>query len=236
LVLRTPRIDSAFSAQGSRARPNPLVLASLSEVQLLLGDRIPTIVDQGCGRLRHLELLQGLTRRLVLVDTPGQLRKPQSLFGVGGRRISQLSTWWTTETRTDIDVLTNRDFQRSHLDAACILSVCVYNVVTPQNRVELAQSAARNLRSDGIYVVIVPRNDHSIIRRQWRGIRVADGHVFRKPGVTTFFANFRDHSPLIDLIESYGLSLVRDASNYRNVWLFFRRASSSSPISSEPAP
>jgi len=85
----------------------------------------------------------------------------------------------------------------------------------------MAKAAYRNLRDNGLYVVILPRNDSSIIRRCTESNRYQDGHVFSHHGVATFYVNFDDQSVLIRLLQRLGFRLLHDLSNYRQVCLIF---------------
>src|SRR5438128_1130277 len=80
-----PRItlNPEDSAQGSTARPNPLVRASID--MILRGDfdgaGFRRVADQGAGRLRHLNVMARAFEFLCVVDTDVQLQRVQKLFG-----------------------------------------------------------------------------------------------------------------------------------------------------------
>jgi hypothetical protein len=208
------------SAQGTRARPNPLVIPSIARARAILGREPGVVVDQGAGRLRHLDLLLNEFDHLLLVDTKRQLERKQSLYGI------RQNVYAVVEDKraggADLDAMTASEFGNSSLGADLILSTAVYDVVPPDRRSGLAESAARNMAAGGLYLVIVPRNDQSIIVRCGAENAWADGHVFVRSGSSTFYANFRDHTPLIELFMDVGLQLLEDRSTYRYVRLMLQ--------------
>lgn len=209
------------SAQGSGARPNPLVDPSLR----LIADAFASprlLVDQGAGRLRHLDALTAVADKLVLVDTELQLSRRQSLLGRAKRTVVEIAEELESDGR-NVCTLTDEAFAHTNLNADAILSVCVYDAVPKPTRRELAYAAERNLRRGGMYIVIVPRNDTSITARCTDKNAFGDGHLFCRGQSCTFFHNFRDHRPLVALMESAGLRLAADRSSYRHVWLQFEK-------------
>jgi hypothetical protein len=115
-------------------------------------------------------------------------------------------------------------FGESSLQLDVVFSVCVYDALPSFHRPGIARSALQNLRPGGTYVVIVPRNDASILARCDPSNAYDDGHVFTRYGTsTTFYANFRSHDGLIKLLRRSGFELEEDRSDYRYVWLMLRR-------------
>lgn len=210
------------AAQGARARPNPYVAASLPLIGARHGElESLTVVDQGVGRLRHIEILSSSFGCVYAVDTKLQLNRCQRLFGVRGRirEIHRLRDGQLAHVRP----LSAAAFQRTRLGADAVFSVCVYQAVPEATRIQVALAALRNLRPGGTYVVIASRNDASVLRRCTSANRAEDGHVFTRNGALTFFRNFRSATPLVDLLVECGFQLVHNHSRYRHVWLVLQR-------------
>jgi hypothetical protein len=210
------------SAQGSRAKPNPLVGPTLERItELVPSPRL--LVDQGAGRLRHLGQFLSVADSLVLVDTELQLSRRQSLCGVPKTTVFDVVEGLRGAGHS-IEALAADEFASTALGADGIISLCVYDATLPRTRKEMSIAAAQNLRPGGLYFVIVPRNDSSITARCNNGNALADGHTFCRGESCTFFRNYRDHSSLVRLIERAGLRLTSDNSSYRHVWLQFEKA------------
>ena len=215
-------IQSAYSAQRSTAPPNPRIIPSLdwiSRNHLLSGALANApICDQGCGRLRHLNTLRTYSDHVCLVDQEIQLSRPGDLFTAGRMSVYEYVQLQVRQG-IDLSVLCAEKFQHSSLAFRLIVNIAVLDVVLPQERVRILAAASRNLAEGGLFVLIVPRNDSSILKRCSASNAYEDGHVFIHHGAATFFANFRDHSPLVAGLESCGLAPVADLSTYRQVCL-----------------
>lgn len=218
------RLNLEDSAQGSDAKPNPLVLPSINQVLQALGPGSGTarVADQGAGRLRHLRLMAASFRSLYIVDTPVQVNRRQRLLGVHRRNYHDLAEEWSTQARK-VTVTTSDEFLSSSLGLDFVLSACVYNGMPLVVRSELAAAASANLRVGGWYIVIASRNDRSVMRRCTDSNRHEDGYVFTRNGSTTFYVNFSDERQVADEIQRHGFSLESNRSRYDYVWLTFRR-------------
>ena len=188
-------------------------------------DRPPervTVADQGCGRLRHLPVLQEHFNTIYLVDTEFQLGRRQTLFG---QERSTIREYVDTLSSPDgsLSVLSDTEFACSALGLDLVFNTCVFDVETPAQRSAMALAAHRNLRDQGIYVLIVPRNDHSILRRCHDDNRYLDGHIFHHHGVSTFYKNFRNTGPLLQLLTDRGFSVKSDLSVHRQICLLLRK-------------
>jgi len=219
------RVSAEHSAQPSTARPNPMVRPALEWVAANMCPRLAAgaarIADQGCGRLRHLGTLRPHAREVHLVDTAAQLGRRQRLFG----RTTSITEYAPrlSDSSAGVSVATVTAFRTGTLSLDCVVCVAVYDALPPGPRSRLPRDAARNLREGGAYVVIVPRNDSSVLKRCRTGNAWADGHTFQRGRVCTFYRNFRDHRPLVTAITGSGLTLAADLSVYRQVCLIFRR-------------
>lgn len=218
-------IRSENSAQGMTAKPNPFVEVSIA---LLIENHLrkrtshsANIADQGCGKLRHLKVLLKYFSKVVVVDTALQLTRTQEL---GGDRTTVEDDVAKLRRRyPHLRVMTNQTFARSTLGLDIIFNVCVFDVVLPGTRRELVGSAYRNLRTGGLYCVIVPRNDQSITRRCVPSARYKDGYAFRRNGFSTFYKNFDDSGEIANLLRRAGFEEVADLSRYRQICLIAQR-------------
>lgn len=122
-----------------------------------------------------------------------------------------------------MQVMSAEAFSKRRLKVDVIVSVATYDVVPSRVRVGMAQAAFRNLRVGGAYVVIIPRNDTSILRRCSNRNRYLDGHVFAHHGTNTFFRNFSDKKPAVRMLNRLGFRLHRDLSIYRQVALILQK-------------
>jgi hypothetical protein len=118
-----------------------------------------------------------------------------------------------------VHALSSVEFAVSNLRLDLVVCAAVLDVVVPRTRVEVIRSATRNLAGSGLLIVIVPRNDSTILRRCSSKNAYCDGHVFPHHGVHTFYHNFRDHSPIVKICIDAGLGLEKDLSSYRQICL-----------------
>ena len=216
-----PKLQPEFSAQPMAAKPNPMVRVAIATI-LDAGFNMKCVVDQGCGRLRHLNIMLENCKRLVLVETPFQLSRKMVMDGAICTIPDHVrSMHWARRNR--IRIMSTELFGESHLGVDVVFSVCTFDVVPKAARLAMTVTAAQNLCDEGAYVVIAPRNDTTITNRFTKANAYQDGHVFYHHGIATFYANFRDNSSLIHMIERKGFELVVDLSNYRQVCLIFQK-------------
>jgi hypothetical protein len=93
------------------------------------------------------------------------------------------------------------------------------DVVPPGPRTGIVAAASRNLRKGGVYIVIVPRNDQTILVRCAPENKYRDGHIFSKGSIVTFYRNWRDHSKIAAMLEARQIEVAADLSIYRHVCL-----------------
>jgi SAM-dependent methyltransferase len=185
------------------------------------------VADQGAGRLRHLDVMARTFGCTFVVETRLQLLRRQELFGKPGQRVFDIARigrddWCATRP------VSAGAFDRSRLELDVVFSVCVYDAVPSHERPGLARAAYRNLRPGGIYVLIAPRNDASILARCTPENAYDDGHVFTRYGVSrTYFTNFRSTDRLVSVLSASGFEVVSDNSVYRHVWLILQRPNGS---------
>ncbi len=216
------------SAQGMTAPLNPFV----ERLILHLKSSLPTnrglwslrVADQGCGKLRHLKTLRKHFRTALLVDTNFQIKRTQNL---GGRWTSLEEYVGQNRGSNRLLVVDRKTFGRLRLGLDVILCCCVFDVVPPESRRQIIRSAVRNLRRGGCYWIIIPRNDQSITCRCKRKNSYSDGHIFRRNGFCTFYANYAEGSgSLLRLqrqLRAAGLRVEVDLSVHRQVCLALRK-------------
>lgn len=219
-------INSAYSAQPSIARPNPLVSLAIKHIlenALVAGDsKRLRVADQGCGKLRHLTILCLHFNTIYLIDTEFQLNRSQRLFGLDGTNIKKYISGVKMSGKK-LTVFSKLDFDSSTLNLDIVFNICVFDVEVPKTRKVMVSAAYKNLKKDGLYVVIIPRNDQSILVRCNTKNRYLDGHFFQHHGVSTFYKNYRDTKPLIQSLARQGFVLEADLSVYRQICLILRK-------------
>ncbi len=216
-------IRPELSAQGYSAQPNPMLSRFYAYAKKAQWE-MTRAADQGCGRLRHLGLMAQHHDYLVLVDTQAQMSHCQLL---AGRRITIpdfVEEWNEAGHSCCLAAMVAEEYAMTELDLDVVFSIATFDVVTRKTRHDMAESAARNLKKSGLYVVIAPRNDSSILQRCTPSCAYEDGHVFSRPAGQTFYCNFRKTDDIIDLVTAVGFVLEKDFSVYRQVALCFRRA------------
>jgi SAM-dependent methyltransferase len=217
------RLSPEHSAQANRAPPNPCVAHGVAALRQITAKKRLRIADQGCGKLRHLSLLARASRELVLVETPDQL---DSTHIENGRplRIRDLVRVESARRGIRMRVLAAPIFDRTKLGLDAVFNVAVLDVVPRVTREAILAAAYRNLRRDGYLVLIVPRNDATILRRCHAGNRWRDGHRFAQKSFDTFYSNFRDGRGLTKWVEARGFHLFSDHSIYRQFFAIFQRS------------
>ena len=215
------KIRPEYSAQRRSHPPNPALESALHFVKDLRPEANSwgRVADLGCGKLRHYDIMASHSTELYLIDTKEQLsaihndgRVEYSVHQVGAK---------ARKHGKEIHVLTADDFASAELNLDLIVCVAVLDVVLARTRSQMIKSAAHNLRKSGLLILIVPRNDTTILDRFTPENSYQDGHIFFHHGIYTFYRNFRDHSPIIKAASRAGLTLAKDLSRYRQVCLIF---------------
>lgn len=218
-------INSAYSAQPSVVKPNPFVSKAINHIfDSRLVDRESvnlSIADQGCGKLRHLKVLCEHFNKIYLIDVEFQLNRIQKLFGLQTNIKDYISSF--KMPGKNLVALSNLDFDSSNLKLDLVFNLCVLDVEIPKNRKAMFSAVYKNLKKYGLFVVVIPRNDYSIISRCKNKNRYLDGYVFHHHGITTFYKNYHDIKPLISSLRSQGFTLEADLSKYRQVCLILRK-------------
>lgn len=218
-------IRSEYTAQASTFQPNRMVRLAIGSLyhdkSCKVVSKHSKVADQGCGKLRHLGILTDFFQRIHLVDQPVQLTRKQKLFGNSNTNIIE---YVKKKFRNGhIRTMPSTTFSKTKLNLDLVLNSCVFDVVPPNTRNEMTIAAHCNLRKGGVFVLIIPRNDHNILKRCDHNNKYWDGHMFSHHGIHTFFKNFRDHGPLMKNLKKAGFELLQDLSVYRQVCLILRK-------------
>jgi len=213
-------ITTEYSAQPYAQKPNPMVeksLIYLADIEGLLEES--KICDQGCGALRHLKVLMKYYNDIYMVDTEFQINRSRIIEG---------NTTTIKEYINDLNVpnkkiklILNKEFLISDLGLDAVFNLCTFDVVLPEIRKEMLEAARKNIRRGGYFVLIIPRNDSSILCRCKKENIYADGHYFKNRGACTYYSNFRDQKVIIDMALEYNFNLVKDMSIFRHICLIF---------------
>lgn len=213
-------IRSELSAQGINKKPNPMVLKTISLLQYHMSDNsLGIVVDQGCGQLRHVNLLLTVSKKLILVDTDYQLSVCHDFNGQQLTIREFVHEHWPNK---NISVLSSNEFSRVQIRANTIFSINVLDVTTSDVRNEIAKAAKRNLAPQGHYVLIIPRNDAWTLRICKPTNRYSDGYTFPHSRGYTYYRNWSDGA-ILTWVHKQGFDIVQNLSNYRQVALICKR-------------
>jgi SAM-dependent methyltransferase len=215
------RIHSELSAQRRSHPSNPALKKALDFVREARpkSEGLGRVADLACGKLRHYDLLLPFSDELYLVDTHEQLSATRVDAGQEYcvRDVAKVAR----EEGEKVHALPSSEFATSSLNLDLVVCIAALDVVLARTRSEMINSASRNLSPGGLLVVVVPRNDSTILKRCGPANAYSDGYVFHHHGAYTFFRNFRDYSPIVKACRKAGLELKKDLSCYRQVCLVF---------------
>jgi len=231
------KVSPEYSAQSSITRATPLLEVSIKHI---ISNENTTelnslrVADYGCGKLRHLCIFRNYFDSIYLVDTKFQLSRTLKLFGEKTTITKYIAT---LETSNNIRILNGSEFESSKLGLNAIFSIAVLDVVLPSTRTTMIETVHKNLKPGttmietvhknlkpgGFFVIIIPRNDSSILKRCLQNNKYYDGYFFNHHGITTFFKNFREAEHLVNKITRSGFVLVKNLSIYRHVCLLFKK-------------
>ncbi|MFH2107610.1 MAG: class I SAM-dependent methyltransferase [Chrysiogenia bacterium] len=217
------QINSEYSAQRRSHPPNPALIRSIHYLKEHLNQnvQITRIADLGCGKLRHLKLLLPYADNLFLVDTQLQLNS-QHVDGSDLYTIEEVARA-SSKNGKSVHALSIDKMENMQLKLDLIFCVAVFDVVTQKVRDKLLQIASKNLKENGYLVLIIPRNDSSILKRCTEEKRYQDGYIFTRYKIRTFFHNFKSYKKVIHHCLQKGLHLAVDLSLYRQVCLIFKK-------------
>jgi hypothetical protein len=216
------KITPEYSAQPKIQKPNPMLRKAIDYLRNVFpNNRSLRVADHGCGALRHIDVLANTFGVVYAIDTAKQFSISRQLNSFKGTVPDFINASRFSDCA--VYALTSEDFSHTQLSLDIIFNVCVIDVVLPAARRQLLEAAFDNLNIGGYLVLIIPRNDSSIIRRCTKGNKYSDGYYFAKNGVHTFFHNFSNSREVIDMCSSIGFESDTDLSEFRQVCLLFKR-------------
>jgi SAM-dependent methyltransferase len=212
-----------YSAQRRSHPKNPIIPIAFSFLERFLGSRnFGNVCDLGCGKLRHLSELNKRATALTLVDTEFQLSRPQR-EGDNVGTIRDFVLELKKRGKKQITLLNSEEFSKSALNLDVIFLVNVTDVVPARTHLSIIRSAAQNLKSGGMIVIIFPRNDSSIMKRFTTTNKFQDGHYFTHGKVTTFIRNITNLEPLKRQLKSTGLTPLHEHIRFRQVMIVMQK-------------
>jgi hypothetical protein len=224
--MKIYKIQPEYSSQGTTSKPNPFVKIVLdkliNEKRYGLKGQLK-IVDLGCGKLRHLNILNNYSKHVILVDTKVQIDRVQKLGNMTGTIKQYLQN--IDLPGAAIKVIETRSFELQSNKVDVILSIAVMDVVLMYDRIQMTKAAFNNLRSGGFFVVIIPRNDSATLINCTKENQYEDGFVLKNRGhnIFTFYKNYWDINNLLELFIGNGFHLVDNLSVFRHVCLILQK-------------
>lgn len=218
--METIEIKPEYSTQPFGQKPNPMVKKAIEYLAEERGfGEDNKVADQGCGALRHLRIFMGYYNEIYMVDTEYQMNRIREIEGKRTTIIEYVNNL-KVENRK-LKLVSSKEFLRTNLELDAIFNICTFDVVLPETRREMLEAAKRNLSKGGYFVLIVARNDSSILCRCKEENKYSDGYCFKNHGVYTFYTNFREIKGLVNMASEFSLELVEGLSIYRQACLLF---------------
>lgn len=165
--------------------------------QILKTEKVKSVVDLGCGRLRNLPVLQKYFKKIALVDTKFQCD-----------RIAGLAAQYPTSQLMAID---NFTVDEKTYDAIFLISV-LHVIDKLSVRKELLSIAKHKLREFGFLVVDVPTGIQYYRVHCTPDNKHGDGWVMGSGNVKTFYRSYsaRELDKLVVSTTSFEL--------YKKIW------------------
>ncbi len=177
------KINSEYSAQPSIQKPNPFLRESIDYIleNKIINNTVSKIKvgDYGCGKLRHLLILEEYFKNIVLIDTKQQLERKQKLFEINNTTAKEYIKKYHNNS-TNISVFDTEKISAQKIKFDIIFNICVFDVVLKATRFEIIENVRKLLKMNGIFVLIIPRNDFSIIKRCCPENRYQDGYILNE--------------------------------------------------------
>lgn len=202
------RFAAELSARPMDAAANPALPVLIARLEELLGARPWRLADQGCGRLRHLEILRRLGR-LYCVDIGERLDARTELQG------SQTTVRAFVGALGDsgVSVVDAEAFAESRLGLDVVVNVATLDIVPPRERYAILAAARRNLAEAGRLAVIVPNGNEWIREKHAEAEPHEDGFAYRKKGVWRFFRQYTHVDDVGALLDGAGFRVEADLSD-----------------------
>jgi len=205
-------IKTELSALGIKTKQNPMVekmVKFLKEKEKTIRNLL--IVDQGCGQLRNTKYFIKMFNNIIIVDTDTQLMKPHILYDEKISIHEYVKKRWKNYS---IKIINSEKFKKTKVNADVIFSINVLDVTPPKIRKEILNSAHRNLKKDGLFIAIVPRNDTWTLNRCKSAKSFDDGYILKNHNYHTFYRNW-DNKHLKQLLRKNGFYEYENMSKYR---------------------
>lgn len=120
-------------------------------------------------------------------------------------------------------MLTNVEFANIEIQCDIIFSIAVADIIPLESFKHIIEDSYLKLKKDAYFVIVVPRNDTSILRRCNNENAYNEGFIFKKGKYTTYMRNYRDPNPLYNEFEKNGFSLVEDLSVFNQICSIFKK-------------
>jgi SAM-dependent methyltransferase len=214
-------INSEYSAQGRNHSTSPGLVRLINKSKILgsIGND-NCVVDYGCGKLRNFEQIKKFAQELYLVDTKIQLSRNHT---EQGKLFDYNDFLEKNSNGVACKLMDNINFQKLNINCDLIFSIAVADIIPLESYATIIKDSFEKLRKDGYLVLVVPRNDTSILRRCNKENSYKLGNVFRKGKYCTYMRNYRDSKPLFTEVEKYGFSLEEDLSIFNQICTIFRK-------------
>ena len=205
-------IKTELSALGIKTKKNPMV----EKVIIFLKEKEKTIrkllvVEQGCGQLRNTKYFIKIFNKIIIVDTEEQLTKPHILYDEKMSIREFVKKRWENH---NIKIISSEKFKNTKFNADVVFSINVLDVTPPKIRKEILNSARKNLKKDGFFIAIVPRNDTWTLNRCKNAGSFTDGYILKNHNYHTFYRNW-DDKHLKQLLRRSGFYEYENMSKYR---------------------
>jgi len=218
--METIEIKPEYSTQPFGQKPNPMVERAIKYlIEKTDCNEDTRIMDQGCGALRHLRIFMEYFSEIYLVDTEYQMNRMREIEGKSTTIKEYINNLDVNDKK--IRLISNEEFLTANLELGAIFNICTFDVTLPETRKEMLEVAKKNLRKDGYFILIIPRNDSSILCRCKTDNNYSDGYYFKNHGAYTFYTNFREAKGLVEFAANLSLEVVDDLSIYRQICLLF---------------
>lgn len=214
------KICPEYSTQPNAQKPNPMLRKALEYLVQRWGyPNEKKVAEQGCGALRHLKQMLETFDYIYLIDTKQQFDRSHTIEGVKTTIPDYVKSLQLPNKQ--VVLMANTEFLATSISLDAIFNICTFDVNLPETRIGMLKAARRNLNENGYFILIIARNDDSILSRCTTENRYSDGYYFKHHGTYTFFTNFKNHDSLVELSSKFGFHLTEDLSIYRQVCLIF---------------
>lgn len=204
-----------LSALGIKKAINPMLLKVNEQIKKFPNfenlERVPAVVDLGCGQLRNLKEFEKHFSNLYLVDSERQFQKKHNFYG----DLETIPEFIEKNYKgKNIKVLNFENFASSDISANLIFLINVLDVTPSKTRNKILRIARQRLSKDGYFIVITPRNDSHTLKLCTDDRKFEDGYFFPNRNYFTFYKNWSNQQ-IKELFDKHRLKIVKDLSIYR---------------------